>query len=75
MSCVICKQTEVQDGFTTVTLERDGLTFVVKRVPAQVCPNCGEAYVAEDISSRILQVAEKAAREGAQVDVRQYMPA
>lgn len=75
MRCVICKQAEVQDGFTTITLERDSLTLVVKRVPARVCPNCGEAYVAEEVSSRLLQVAETAAREGAQVDVRQYVPA
>jgi hypothetical protein len=32
-------------------------------------------YVAEEVSSRILQVAEKAVREGARVDVRQYLPA
>ena len=45
MRCVICKQTEVRSGWATVTLERDSLTLVFKRVPAQVCPNCGEEYV------------------------------
>jgi len=35
MRCVICKQAETQPGKATVTLERDGLTLVVKGVPAR----------------------------------------
>lgn len=34
MKCVICKHGETQVGTTTVTLERGGLTLVVKAVPA-----------------------------------------
>lgn len=47
MKCVICKQGENLLGTVTVTLERDGTTLVFKNVPAQVCENCGEAYVDE----------------------------
>ena len=47
MKCVVCKMADTQVGVATVTLERDGLTLVVKGVPAQVCSNCGEQYVAE----------------------------
>ena len=36
MKCVICKQGETLPGVTTVTLERNGLTLVVKSVPARV---------------------------------------
>jgi len=43
MKCVICKHADTEVGTTTVTLERNGFTYVVKNVPAQVCPNCGEA--------------------------------
>ncbi len=75
MKCVICKQAETQMGKTTVTLERDGLTLVVKGVPARVCPNCGEEYVDENIAAKLLQDAEEIAREGAQVDIREYVPA
>ena len=75
MRCVICKQAETEFGTTTVTLERDGLTLVVKNVPAQVCPNCGEAYVEEKTAADLLKTAEQMARAGAQVDIRQYVPA
>ena len=73
MRCVICKQAEIRSGKATVTLERDGITLVVKGVPARVCPNCGEEYVDEETTARLLQAAEEAARAGVQVDIREYV--
>ncbi|MDI6791041.1 MAG: type II toxin-antitoxin system MqsA family antitoxin [Thermodesulfobacteriota bacterium] len=75
MKCVICKQGETQPGKTTVTLERDGLTIVIKNVPARVCVNCGEEYVDDKTASRLLKTAEEAARAGVQVDIREYIAA
>ena len=75
MKCLICKQAETQPGVTTVTLERGGLTMVVKDVPAQVCPNCGEAYVDETTTAQLLKTAEQMASAGALVDVRHYVAA
>ena len=72
MRCVICKQSDTQPGWVTVTLDRPGLTYVVKNVPALVCPNCGEDYVDADVASSILQSAESMARAGAQVYIREY---
>ena len=72
MTCVICRQADAQPGTTTVTLEREKSTLVIKGVPATVCPNCGEAYVAEEVTERLLRTAEKAARAGAQLEIRQY---
>jgi YgiT-type zinc finger domain-containing protein len=75
MKCVVCKQAETRPGTTTVTLERDAMTLVVKGVPARVCPNCGEEYVEEDVAARLLELVESAARAGVQVDIRQYVAA
>ncbi len=75
MRCVICKQGEVRPGTATVMLERNGMTLVVKSVPARVCENCGEEYVDEDITARLLREAEDAARNGVQVDIREYVAA
>ena len=72
MKCVICKHGETSPGLTTITLERDRLTLVVKNVPAQVCANCGEAYVSEKDTAQILAEAAQMAQAGALVDVRQY---
>jgi YgiT-type zinc finger domain-containing protein len=73
--CLICKQHETRVGTTTVTLERGPLTLVIVDVPARVCPNCGEAYVDETVTAELLRTAEQMAAAGAQVDVRQYVPA
>lgn len=75
MKCVICKQSEVQKGRATVTLERDTMTIVIKEVPASVCPNCGEEYLDERTSDKLLQVAEDAFKAGVQVDIRDYIAA
>ncbi len=75
MKCAICRKGELRPGKATVMLEREGLTLVVKGVPARVCENCGEEYVDEAETSRLLASAEEAARAGVKVDVRDYVAA
>ena len=75
MTCVICKKGKTRLGTATVVLERENTTLVIKEVPAQVCANCGEEYVDEETTSGLLKTAEKVARAGVQVDVRQYTAA
>ncbi len=75
MRCVICKHAETNRGVATVTLERDGTTVVVKSVPAEICQNCGEEYVDEKITARLLQFAEEAIRNGVQLEVREFAAA
>ena len=75
MKCVVCRQAETHPGKATVTLERDGVTLVIKGVPARICPNCGEEYVDQEIASKLLQAAEEAAGAGVQVDIREYVAA
>ncbi len=72
MKCVICKQGETHPDKTTVTLERDGATLVIKGVPAQVCENCGEYYLDEEMTERVLSIAEEAVAAGAEVEVRRF---
>lgn len=72
--CVICKHGETQAGHTTVTLERGQTLLVFRNVPAQVCANCGEAYVSEEITARLLEEAEEAVQARVQVDVREVAP-
>ncbi len=73
MKCVICKQATTIAGKTTVSLERDEKTVVIKGVPAQVCPNCGESYVNDEVAARIMKSAEAAVQNGTEVEVRHYL--
>lgn len=72
MMCVICRHGETREGTATVTLERKGVTLVIRSVPARVCDNCGEEYVDDDTASRLLELLDEAVRSGVEVDVRRY---
>jgi YgiT-type zinc finger domain-containing protein len=75
MNCVICKNGETAPGNITVTLERNGVTLVVRGVPADVCQNCGEEYVSHEVTRNLLQKVKDASAQGAHLDVREYVAA
>ena len=72
MKCVICNHGDTQPGTTTVTLERQGVTIVFRDVPAEVCENCGERYIAAEVTARLLEQVAQAVAAGVQVEVRSY---
>jgi YgiT-type zinc finger domain-containing protein len=59
MKCAICRHGTTTDGYTTLVLERDQTTVVFKRVPAQICNNCGEEYVSAAVNTALLRQAEE----------------
>lgn len=75
MTCIICKHGQTSPGQVSVTLERNGATVVFKSVPAQVCQNCGEQYVAAETTARLLDQAKQAIKAGVQVEIRTYAAA
>jgi len=75
VKCQICKNGETRTSTTTVTLERDASTLVFKHVPADVCEVCGESYVDEATTSRLLEQFETAVDQGVEVDVRDWQRA
>ena len=73
MKCVICKQGQTAPGFVTVTLERAGTVLVIKDVPAEVCTQCGEYYLDDATTQRIMALGEDAVRHRAEVEVLRYV--
>lgn len=72
MKCSICKTGQTQAGHANVVLQRDEATIVLKRVPADVCDNCGEYYLSRDIAQKTYEMAEAAVTSGAEVEIRQF---
>ena len=72
MKCMICKQGLTNEGFTTVTLERGQTTVVIKDVPAEICENCGEYYLDENVTEKVQGLAEHAFRQGVEIEVLRY---
>lgn len=73
MNCLICRQSGTVDGATSISFERGEMLFVVHHVPARICPNCGEAYVSEDVADRLLQYAEHKVMDGDINDIQEYV--
>jgi len=72
MKCTLCKHGETSPGTTTVNLNRGESAIIIKGVPAEVCTNCGEYYLSEEISGKVLRLAEEAVRKGAEVEILRF---
>ncbi len=72
MKCPVCKHGETQPGVVTVTLQRGEATVIIKNVPAEVCDNCAEYYLSEEVTGRVLAMAEDAVGKGVEVGILRY---
>jgi len=72
ISCIICKNGAYADGTTTVTLERGDTIVVVKFVPAQVCRNCGEYILSEEVTEYLMGLLDQAIAHGASFEMINY---
>ena len=72
MICPICKNGHTVPGLASVTLERQTTTLLFKEVPAHICENCGEEFIDDNISIRLLATAEASARNGVQFELRRF---
>ncbi len=72
MNCVICKHSDTKPGMVTVTLQRNSSVVLVKGVPANVCPNCGEYYLSDETTKKVMTLANKAIAVGAEVTVAAF---
>jgi len=72
MNCVICKTRDTRPGTVTVTLQRGETTVVIKDPPAEVCRNCGEYYLDDEVARKVYGQAEDAANRHAEVEILRY---
>ena len=64
MKCVMCKGGELAPGKTTVKVQGGETFVIIKNVPADVCRDCGEAYLDGNVALKIeKQVEEAVARQ------------
>jgi YgiT-type zinc finger domain-containing protein len=72
MKCVLCRHGETKAGKVTVTLQRGETTVIIKEVPAEVCENCGEYYLSDEITERVMAMGEEAVQKGAEVEILRF---
>ncbi len=72
MKCVICKTGDTRPGTATVTLQRGETTVLIKEVPAEVCGDCGEYYLDDEVARRVYGQAEDAVNRHTEVEILRY---
>ncbi len=64
MKCAICRNGTTKPGFATLVLERDQTILVFRRVPAEICDNCGEEYISSEVNRALLRRAREESKRG-----------
>ena len=72
MTYAICRTGRTQPGVATVTLQRGISVIVIKEVPAQICEDCREYYLAEPEAQKVYALAEEAAQRNAELEILHY---
>ena len=72
MKCAICRGAALRPGKATVTLTRGATLVVIKDTPASICSDCGEYYLTEEVTARVMTQAENAVARQAEVEIVRY---
>ena len=72
MICLICRQADLVEEFTSVSFQRGEMHLEIKDVPARLCPSCGEAFVDEETALQLLRNAEEMFQAGMRAEVIDY---
>ena len=66
--CPLCEG-QKQPGRTTFTADLGENLVVIRNVPAKICDQCGEEWIADDVFQQIERIVENAKREHRQFEV------
>lgn len=66
--CPMCSG-KVEPGTTTFTVDLKTGVVIVRNVPAFVCTQCGEDWIDNPVSIELENIAERAKRQGAQLEM------
>ncbi|HSK13698.1 MAG TPA: type II toxin-antitoxin system MqsA family antitoxin [Phnomibacter sp.] len=69
MTCVFCHNGETKRGLTKVHLSTTTGDIIVHEVPADICENCGEAYIDTTTAKKLEKIALEAEEKGVKLEV------
>ncbi|MBI5816777.1 MAG: type II toxin-antitoxin system MqsA family antitoxin [Nitrospinae bacterium] len=72
MKCAFCRTGETSPETVTFPIQKGDTTVILKGVPAEVCDTCGEQYFSEDVTGKIMKLAEEAILKGAEVEILKF---
>lgn len=70
-TCALCGGATAE-GVATIPFISDDRVFTVKEVPAEICQDCGEAYMAGAVVDRVQKMIEELRALEAEISVTRY---
>ena len=55
--CTFCKA-PTEAGFSTFTVDLGDCVVVIRHVPAEICPQCGEAYYSTEVMQKLYEIVD-----------------
>lgn len=74
MTCPICGNGELREGTTTFAADVGATVVIVRKVPAEVCDVCGEAFISDVVGDELQSAVDDAKARGTESLVRHYEP-
>jgi YgiT-type zinc finger domain-containing protein len=71
MNCPVCKG-EVKRGTINFPVELEGGFLIVKNVPANICGQCGEEFIPDDVAKVLEKIVASARGSKAEIEVVSY---
>ncbi|MBM2816146.1 MAG: hypothetical protein HW421_2908 [Ignavibacteria bacterium] len=66
--CMICGGS-AKEGHTTLTVDNGERLVVLRNIPAMVCTNCGEEWIANDTAIRVEESISATKSQKSQVEI------
>lgn len=74
MKCPTCGGT-VKRGVTNLPIELATGLLYVKHVPAEICEQCDEVFIPDDVAAKLESIAEAAKKQNIEIEVVDYQGA
>ena len=68
MICPACSGT-MEKGVTNVPVEFESGILYIKQVPANICGQCGEVFISDDVAEQIEKIVARAKAEKIEIEV------
>ncbi len=72
MKCVICKNGDRLKSTTNLSFDKDGAIVVFTEVPCLKCGQCGEVYLADEVSQILFKALEKISKNSGEVSIQKF---
>ena len=71
MLCILCKG-DMKNGKVNFPVDAEENFILIKGVPAQICEQCGEYFLKDDVAEIIERIVKKAKRKNVELEILKF---